>query len=180
MSLFLLNQFGSQEIVDLPSKAHIHGEILWDESMHGPLPADTVAGAMNLIVEEEVYDDPSGAVDWIPDPNPPPPEVVVPPEGELPLPVEGELPPPESELAPPIEAPVLIQVPRKLKREISRRLEVDVIKLAEVNQKRADKKAKKDAKAVRDVDLQALVAKLKNNENLSLKEVSDYLRLTIP
>lgn len=48
MPLFLLNQFGKQELVDLPNDKHIQGEILWSEEKHGPLPDGVIVGAMDV------------------------------------------------------------------------------------------------------------------------------------
>lgn len=48
MPLFLLNQFGKQELVDLPNDRHIQGELLWSEEKHGPLPDGVIVGAMDV------------------------------------------------------------------------------------------------------------------------------------
>lgn len=159
MSLYLLNQFGKQELVELPNERHIQGEIAWSEEKHGPLPEGVIVGAMDLVLVEEEYDDPSGAVDYVPDPNAPPPEVVPVEEGKT----------------PPILAPILIPVPRKLKREISRSLVLNADKKAVLDNEQALKDAKKAAKDAKKLEKDNLLFKLKT-EDLKLDEINSLLR----
>lgn len=159
MPLYLLNQYGKQELVDLPSEKHIQGEILWSEEKHGPLPNGIIVGAMDLNLVEEEYDDPSGAVDYIPDPNAPPPESVPVEEGKT----------------PPIMSPILIPIPRKLKREISRSLVLNADKKAVLDNEQALKDAEKAAKEAKKLEKDNLLFKLKG-EDLKLDEVNALLR----
>lgn len=160
MPLYLLNQYGKQELVDLPNDKHIKGEILWSEEKHGPLPDGIIVGAMDLIKVEEEIDDPSGAVDYIVDPNQPPPVEVVPVEGEEP---------------PPVEPPKMIAVPRKIKREISRSLALNADKKLALDNEQALKDAKKIEKENKKKAKDNLVFKLKN-EDLKIHEVNELLR----
>lgn len=159
MPLYLLNQFGKQELVDLPNERHIHGEIAWSEEKHGPLPSGVIVGAMDLVLVEEEYDDPSGAVDYVPDPNAPPPEAVPVEEGKT----------------PPIMSPILMPVPRKLKRELSRSLVLNLDKKAVLDNEMAQKEAEKVQKENKKKAKDNLVFKLKN-EDLKLDEVNQLLR----
>lgn len=159
MPLYLLNQYGKQELVDLPNDKHINGEILWCDEKHGPLPEGVIVGAMDLNLVEEEYDDPSGAVDWVPDLDAPPPEAVPVEEGKT----------------PPILAPVLKPVPRKLKREISRSLVLNAEKKAQIDNEQAERDAEKIQKENKKKAKDNLVFKLKN-EDLKIHEVNELLR----
>lgn len=159
MPLYLLNQYGKQELVDLPNDKHIQGEILWSEEKHGPLPDGIIVGAMDLNLVEEEYDDPSGAVDWVPDLDAPPPEAVPVEEGKT----------------PPILAPVLKPVPRKLKREISRSLVLNSDKKSQLDAKQALEDAEKIQKENKKKAKDNLLFKLKT-EDLKLDEINSLLR----
>lgn len=159
MPLFLLNHFSKQELVDLPNDRHIQGEILWSEEKHGPLPDGIIVGAMDLNLVEEEYNDPSGAVDWVPDLDAPPPEAVPVEEGKT----------------PPILSPVLKPVPRKLKREISRSLVLNADKKAQLDNEQAERDAEKIQKENKKKAKDNLVFKLKN-EDLKIHEVNELLR----
>lgn len=160
MPLYLLNQYGKQELVELPNDKHIQGEILWCDEKHGQFPEGIIVGAMDLIKVEEEIDDPSGAVDYIVDPNQPPPVEVVPVEGEEP---------------PPVEPPKMIAVPRKIKREISRSLALNADKKLALDNEQALKDAKKIEKENKKKEKDNLLFKLKG-ENLKLDEVNALLR----
>lgn len=57
MPLFLINQYGKQELIDLPNDKHINGEILWRDDKHGPLPDGVIVGAMDLELTKEIHKD---------------------------------------------------------------------------------------------------------------------------